>query len=610
MADKQLTESAWKAFAKGKNYKDSAFAKALSEFEKSEKGSPDDQLEALDDVEKQAAALEKAYKADKALADYIGDVEKALKKARKDAERQAEAAAEAEEEDNEPALLTTKMVPLLRQVKKGDVMQAMVAVAGKQTAVLLARRAISPAKRKLLAEYMGSPGGIKYHKGECGQGEGNAVLFMMETGGGGGLAKKLRQALLDQTGLRVQVKMRAADTGEEEDDGEGEGDDAADGGAATAEQNTADALARVYDQRSAALEPRVLDALRGRGADSSRIRAVSMFAGEKRGSGDLTAALKALDTLEGLLAASEKGGTPGTTAATPAAGGATAAAPESADTTVDPAAAFKVRLAALMPKVQQAIATDGPEAGQVKAKTASAGAAAQRKEFGIAGALLDEVEELIAKAAGAGLGGIDQAALWDQRVDEVEQMLQRLLKVNAAEGEKARKVMAFARGKATAGSHAQALAALDQVAKMIAAADATPTRSGEGGYKGIVKYRTSLIEFRRAAGTVESQIDALRKAIPAQMPDEGDLADELSSTLKALTASMLEMVDEAMNTADDQATPITRELASRIQAFQDEVASSELVKHVDGNPFGVKVAVAQTLGPALAAVRAAMPAPV
>jgi hypothetical protein len=614
MADKALTESAWKAFSKGKNYKDSAFVKSLSELAKAEKEPAEKQIEALEEVEKQADALRRANKADRDLGGYIDDVEKSLGKAKKDAQKlakeQAEAA-EAEEEEDTPVLLTSKMIPLLRQIRKGEPMFTMVAAAGKATAVLIMRKPVSPARKKLLAEFLGNPSGLKAVKGECGPSpDGKSVIFDLESTGGTN-AKRIRQALLEQTGLRVSVKMSAPDAAPEDlEDGEQidlDDDFVDDGGAKQAERNTDDALKRRYDQRSDALEPRVLDALRAKGPDVSKIRAVSMFAGEKAEKGEYAAALKALDQLELLLGnAGKPGGTQAPATATPT----TAADP--GDTTVDPASSFKARLAALMPKVQQAIAAEMPDAVKVKNMVASAGGAAQRKEFGVANAMLDEVEEVLAKATGAGQSGVQLAQQWDDRVDGVEQMLQRVLRVDPTEGAKAAAVMKLARGRADAGEHAKALAALDQVAKMIAAIDAknTPQQANQGGYKGIVAYRTSLIEFRNAVNTVGTQIENLRKAIPSALPDEEDMASELSATLKQFTQAMLKAVDDAMNASENEDSPITRALAARIAEFDEEVASNELIQHVDNNPFGVKVAVGELLGKALKNVRKNMPAPV
>jgi hypothetical protein len=586
MADKQLTESAWKAFAKGKNYKDSAFVKALSEVEKSEKGPADERVQRLEELERQAAALQKANKADKALAEYIGDLEKALERSMKDAERAAKEEVDRDEEAEEPALLTSKLIPLLRQVKKGVVMHAAVAVAGKQTAVMLAKREISTGRRKLLAEYLGSPGGIKYHKGQCSQAEGGAVLFAMETGGGGGLAKRLRQALLDQTGLRIKVKVRAADTGEEEEDGEADADEAK-GREGTHAPEAADLLKGLYAERAQAIEPRVADALKKGAGDVGKIRAVNLFAGEKADGGDYTAALKALDQLEKLLP--QEGQAP--------------AAPGGPQT-------FKERAAAMAARVRQAEAAGMPEAQRLKQMLTSAIGAAARGEPGTASTLLDEIEERLDQALGSGTAGVQQAALWDARIDEAEQMLQRLLKSNAAEGAKAQAVMKLARDRAGAGEHAKALAALEQMKKMVAAADAAGggSTAGEGGHKGIAKYRASLLQFNQARDAVKRQLGGLRKAIPAQLPDEDGLAEKLTQTLDEFAQSMQDAVDEAINKLDPN-NPVPREVADRIAAFEDELAASALVKHVDGNPFGIQVSVGETLGKALKAVRESMPTP-
>ena len=83
MAEKNLTGSAWKAFAKGKGYKDATLLKAFEALEKAEKGPPATQLAALDEVDRQAELLRKLHKADKDLLAWLAGVDKSLALARK-----------------------------------------------------------------------------------------------------------------------------------------------------------------------------------------------------------------------------------------------------------------------------------------------------------------------------------------------------------------------------------------------------------------------------------------------------------------------------------------------------------------------------------------------
>lgn len=132
MSDKSLTELEWKRFSKGRGLKDAALAKALAALEAGR--TPEDKLGALTEIGKQADALRRAHKADKDVVGYLDDVEKAANREHKLQEAEArklarkEDAGDGDEEDS-PALLTSKMVPLLREVKKGEsVLQALIAV--------------------------------------------------------------------------------------------------------------------------------------------------------------------------------------------------------------------------------------------------------------------------------------------------------------------------------------------------------------------------------------------------------------------------------------------------------------------------------------------------
>lgn len=230
MSDKYLSVAEWKKFSKGRDLKDAALLKALEAFDKAERASADLRLKSLDELEKQAAALLKTAKSDKALVTQMADMDKALKAQRKTIELAAKEArakppASADDEDEDsPALLTTMMVPLLRQLRKGEVvMPTLIALSSKEAALLISRRPISPGKRKLLNEALGLSSGLKYLMGEC-VFEEEAYTFVVPTQAAG-LAKRLKQALLKQTGLRLKVRVRGEDGDDEDGDAESTGPD-------------------------------------------------------------------------------------------------------------------------------------------------------------------------------------------------------------------------------------------------------------------------------------------------------------------------------------------------------------------------------------------------
>jgi len=231
MAEK-LAESTWTAFRKKLklDVDDKILVKALTEFEKIGEDKPSARAEALaaviEQINKQVVSLARIKK-------QIGDkpFEEAKDKlhgllgAAEALQKTVNAQVAAEKADEEsPALLTTKMVPLLRELKKGEItMNAMVCTAGKNTAVLIMRRPISLSMRKLLADAVDAQGGMKYAVGQC-TWEDKALTFLMETPAAG-LAKRLRAALLAQTEMRLKVRVRGPDGDDE--DGENEDDPAA-----------------------------------------------------------------------------------------------------------------------------------------------------------------------------------------------------------------------------------------------------------------------------------------------------------------------------------------------------------------------------------------------
>jgi hypothetical protein len=412
MAEKNLSELEWKKFAKGRDLKDAALIKALAALEKAQ--APAQALAALDDVEKQADTLRKSARGDKELAKYLDDLDKALDKERKSSEFEArKAASEAatdqggDEDEETPALLTSRMIPLIRQVKKGEEMQALLASSGKEVAVMLSRRAISPSRRKLLSDYL-DDGTPKFFPGTC-LFEENAYTFVLKTQAAG-LARKVKAALLKQVELRLKVRVRGEDPNDIDDDGEpaeAEGAEAqavGTGGDKTRQPGNLpdapplppDPLKGQYDERMAMLEPRVLAALKAQQGDVSKIRAVAEFASGKGEGGNYRVALSVLDSLEKLLPATQEGGGNASVKAESRKLAERTLGPDTTTAVADEGARFNARLAALMPRVKEVLEAAGPHAIDVKLKVSEAGMAARKKEFILGHALLDDAEKLLA----------------------------------------------------------------------------------------------------------------------------------------------------------------------------------------------------------------------
>jgi hypothetical protein len=386
MAEKLLSESEWKKFIKGKDIKDGALVKAMAAAEKGAKLPAAEQVPLLQELARQAGKLEDANSKDKPVAGQLaeiiaaakGEIARLEKPAKETQAEDKNKDKDKDKDDDSAAALTSGLVTLLRELRKGEVrMHALICVAGKNTAVLIMRRPISPARRTLLAEAIDAKGGAKYITGEC-QFEDQVLAFAVQAPAAG-LAKRLKAALLAQTELRLKVRVRGEDPGDVDE----HEDDENDGTSTTVPLPTgAQTPAQLaYAQRLQALHGRLQEALRAQHPESSKLRAVSGFASEKEAAGDYAAAAKALDMLEKLLdapAAAQRGGAAGTPAAT----------------AVDEGERFKTRLTALLPKIK--------EAGQAATlKASEAGVLARKREFGQAHALLDELERMLGGGSSA-----------------------------------------------------------------------------------------------------------------------------------------------------------------------------------------------------------------
>ncbi|KQP38986.1 hypothetical protein [Pseudorhodoferax sp. Leaf274] len=416
MADK-LSEAAWTGFTKKNklDLDDGALVKALARFDKSDEGKPEPRSQALEDVvdllKKQVVAQSKRKKelGDKIFGEVkdklyalLGSAEAELKKT----QATTRASAEADDDEESPALLTSKMIPLIRELRKGEaVMQSLIATTGKETVVLLSRRAISPARGKLLKEQMHNASGLKFIRGECTY-EANALTFIVQASAGG-LARKIKAALLQQTALRLAVRVRGEDGDDADEeqghaDGEGQGDApqgqgsaGADAGPDTPAPTPPDAPSSAqlaYDQRLGQVQEPLRQALAGQHPEATKLRALIGFASEKAAAKDYAAATQALEHLHKLLDAP-------------------AGVAKEGGAKVDAGAAFNARLAALLPRIKEAMAAAGPAGQDIKLKTSEAGALARKGDHAAAQSLLDAVEAALESLPAGGPAGPSGAAV-------------------------------------------------------------------------------------------------------------------------------------------------------------------------------------------------------
>jgi hypothetical protein len=129
-----------------------------------------------------------------------------------------------------------------------------------------------------------------------------------------------------------------------------------------------------------------------------------------------------------------------------------------------------------------------------------------------------------------------------------------------------------------------------------------------GPYPGIIKYRAALAQFAQAKSAVRAQIQGLQSTIVARVPQAAGFAKQLAEEIEELNKELGDAVDEAMKSAESQASPVTDAVKLKIRKYLADLASNGLIREADSNPFGAPVTIAKTLGVALARIRDAMPA--
>lgn len=587
MSDKSLTEAAWKAFAKGKDIKDSALLKALADLAKAERAGPDAQLKAIAEADKQVELLRKLHKGDKSIASYLDDMSKALTKEAKEAESAAaKAKAEDDEDDDSPAALTSKMVALVRMVPKGVELNALIGIASKQTAVMLSRRTVGAAQKKAVKDYLNAE--AKFVVGTCLFEAGAHTFVVMSQAAG--LAKKIKAAIKEQTGLNIKVRVRGEDPDDVDEDLLEEGDAQKQGG-------HADAVAELksrFDAKLKALQPSVDMVLKAGGATAPKVTALFKFAQDKSASGDFKAAMEALAALAKLLEAS-----PPSPAPTEGSGG------------VKPDVAFNARLKALLPAIKKATDDGVPQSQAVRTLVAQAGVKAKEGDFSAANLMLDEVETLL--SAGAAPRGAPGKTGDSPAEAEYRQLLAQLTpdyealmatgSVPALRDQQSQmeRVWDAASKLASAGDFAKALGLLkplanaDALRKLKAAKDAAlaALQGNKGGEQGgdqqkrpgsLVQKRTFMLErWKKIPIELKTELNALQQQILANDgdPDPDGLVALMEGYLNKLLQDTQDALDDAVNKGD---TSAFKGLAKRIEG--DQLVALLLSNQVfDGSKF-------------------------
>lgn len=385
MSDIHLTEREWKSFCKNASYKSDPLTRALAALEKAEKAGPERMLEALAEVERQSDVLLKANKADKALAEYLGKVDKALVKARKEAEQAPRE--EAEDEEADDVLLDGKkllaQLNLCRRDPERRAQFGFVDGSDKQPAVL----ALSPklSGKKLFTRLQAATGSKTGAFGTAWV-DGTALVLQLDKPLGG-LVKKIR-APVKECGFRIAKAVLCNPDGsvfEQEEEGEETETSEASEAQTPPEappSSGGDEAAQAFKARLAGLiaslksaPPTVL----------AEAKAQLGEAGVLARKPDFAAANALLARVQALIENAPSG----------SGGGVPPAAPPPAPRADEAATAFNTRLASVVQRVQAAKAANHPQIKLLTQHVAEAGALARTKDYAGANQLLDDLGPLL-----------------------------------------------------------------------------------------------------------------------------------------------------------------------------------------------------------------------
>jgi hypothetical protein len=182
--------------------------------------------------------------------------------------------------------------------------------------------------------------------------------------------------------------------------------------------------------------------------------------------------------------------------------------------------------------------------------------------------------------------------------------VQRALKERIGDVSRIRAAAALADERAEGRDYASALKVLDGLNELLKKGE---TEEDELPIPGLVEYRKKLLAFEDARSRVDSQMEQLVAAIPKTLPEETDLADALAEEIEEELDEVQALIDEAINTANNDRSPVEADLKDQIRKALQVLQSSKLVEHVENNKFEVSVQIRKILGDALEGILAAIP---
>ena len=210
MAKRSLSSREWKAFAGHRTVGPDLLA-ALLRLEKT--SDADDALTVLEEIDEKAKALAKTHAKDKEICEYLDG----LRTAAKERKSVLEKAAEEEEQKGSSIgrLLTTRTESMLKDVRKGQERYALVGEMGSKATVILSRQPIPPGIDGQVVKHL-QVGRIMFFRGTCSFDQATYDFKLLKSPPG--IARKIKQALLEQTGMKVKVSVSRPDGEKSEDD--------------------------------------------------------------------------------------------------------------------------------------------------------------------------------------------------------------------------------------------------------------------------------------------------------------------------------------------------------------------------------------------------------
>jgi len=292
--------------------------------------------------------------------------------------------------------------------------------------------------------------------------------------------------------------------------------------------------------------------------------------------------------LETYLAGLQNNSAAGPVSPTPDQGAEAAANQATVAPAIDGADTFKKRLAALLPRIKEAVGT--PHGDEAKLKASEAGVFARQQKFDQANAVLDDVERLLngSPAPAAPIDDATRAAKIAEALKKLKPLMDQVISIVPERKGELHATMVQIAGEIKNKQFDDAKRNVMDFATLLKSL-ATQQPSSSTGF---VDYTKARLAWDAARKDVRTELQTLEDAILAASENELDF-DEIAENcgnlyemLDVLDERLIDTLDDLLNESDsDRQQELRRTATTILGEYAEYVANDGMLQEIDQNEF-------------------------